>query len=75
MSPRLSSTNLSSLVTIIDDEGGAGRFQFSPTSPTALEGTPKPITIAREGGSAGRVTVIVRTSDGATGVCEAAVKC
>ena len=64
-SPRLSSSDLSALLTIIDDEAGAGLFRIQPTADTILEESGRvSFSIQREGGSQGRVTVMVATVDG-----------
>ena len=64
-SPRLSSSNLIGQVTIVDDEGGAGVFRVSPNVATVEEGDVLLFNVMREGGSAGDVSVLVRTVDGA----------
>lgn len=68
MSPRLSTTeSVSALLTIIDDEAGAGLFRLQPTSDTVQEESGRvSFSILREGGSQGRVRVMVRTVDGNT---------
>ena len=63
-SPRLSSNNLIGQVTIVDDEGGAGVFRVSPNIASVEEGGVVLFTVMREGGSAGDVSVLVRTVDG-----------
>lgn len=66
-SPRLASTGLSALLTIIDDEAGAGLFRIQPTTATVDEESERErvsFTILREGGSQGRVTVMVTTVEG-----------
>ena len=65
-SPRLSTTGtLCALLTIIDDEAGAGLFRLQPTSDTVQEESGRVLfSILREGGSQGRVTVMVYTVDG-----------
>lgn len=62
-SPRLSSVNTTATITIIDDEGGAGQFQLSPTSATTSEGSNLAFDILRLGGTSGRVSVLVQTLD------------
>ena len=65
-SPRLSSTeSLSALLTIIDDEAGAGLFRLQPTTHTVQEESGRvSFSILREGGSQGRVTIMIQTVDG-----------
>ena len=67
-SPRLSTTGtLSTLLTIIDDEAGAGLFRLQPTSDTVEEESGRvSFSILREGGNQGRVTVMVETVEGNT---------
>ena len=67
-SPRLSTTGtLSALLTIIDDEAGAGLFRLQPTSDTVEEESGRvSFSILREGGSQGRVAVMVETVEGNT---------
>ena len=68
-SPRLSTAGtLSALLTIIDDEAGAGLFRLQPTSDTVREEEAEmvPFTISREGGSQGRVAVVIETVEGST---------
>lgn len=59
--PRLSSVNTSTSVTIIDDEGGAGQFQLSPTTATLAEGAAFTFTVIRSGGTSGSVSALVQT--------------
>ena len=64
-SPRLSSSDLSALLTIIDDEAGAGLFRIQPKADTIMEESGRiSFSIQRVGGSQGRVTVMVATIDG-----------
>ena len=67
-SPRLSTTGpLSALLTIIDDEAGAGLFRLDPTSDTVEEGAGRvSFSISREGGNQGSVAVMVQTVEGNT---------
>lgn len=67
-SPRLSTTgDLSALLTIIDDEAGAGLFRLQPTSETVREENGRAsFSILRDGGSQGRVVVMIQTVDGNT---------
>ena len=60
-SPRLSSSNLSALVTILDDEFGAGEFQLSPTTASVVEGSIFPFMVRRSRGSTGQVSVRLST--------------
>ena len=53
------------MLTIIDDEAGAGLFRLLPTSDTVQEERERvSFSILREGGSQGRVTVTVETVEG-----------
>ena len=64
-SPRLSSVNLESIVTIIDDEAGAGQFGFSTPNITAAEGSsPITIVINRIGANVGSVTLQLSVTEG-----------
>ena len=66
-SPRLSSTGATAILTIIDDEGGAGLFRLSPTQDTVEESSQRiSFSVLREGGSQGRVSVLVNTVEGNT---------
>ena len=67
-SPRLSTVvPLSALLTIIDDEAGAGLFRLEPTSDTVEEEDGRfSFSISREGGNQGRVAVVVQTVEGNT---------
>ena len=60
-SPRLSSVNTTAIVTIIDDEGGAGLFQLNPTSASTTEGSTLNFNIVRSRGTSGRTSVVLRT--------------
>ncbi len=60
-SPRLSSSNLIGQVTLVDDEGGAGVFSVNPNIASVVEGGVLSFTVRRDGGSAGAVSVGVRT--------------
>ena len=67
-SPRLTTVGtLSALLTIIDDEGGAGLFHIEPTSDTVDEESGRfSFSVFRVGGNQGRVTVVVQTLEGNT---------
>lgn len=71
-SPRLASTSLSTLITVVDDEGGSGVFQFGASSITTTEqgGSPSTVDVyvTRSGGFAGRVSVVVTSVNGRIGV-------
>lgn len=60
-SPRLSTVNTSTTISIIDDEGGAGQFQLSPLTARAAEGSLLVFHVVRSGGSMGRVAVDLQT--------------
>lgn len=64
-SPRLSSIGTQSIVTIIDDEAGAGEFGFSVANVTVLEsqGTVS-VDITRIGANIGSVTLQLSTTNG-----------
>lgn len=62
-SPRLSSVNTTTRVTIIDDEGGAGQFQLTPTTATLTEGSTFNFNVLRLGGASGSVSVLVQTQE------------
>lgn len=69
ISPRLSSvsTAITAQVSIIDDEGGAGLFQLSPSSPTVVqEGSQFTFSVVRVQGNTGQLSVQLRTE--ATGL-------
>lgn len=60
-SPRLSTLNVTALVTILDDEFGAGQFQISPLTASVDEGSVFSFTVRRSQGSTGGVSVRVST--------------
>jgi len=60
-SPRLSSTNSSAVVIVLDDEGGSGVFQLSPLAINTSEGSLVAMEVLRSGGTSGRVAVQVQT--------------
>lgn len=60
--PRLSTVNTTATITIVDDEGGAGQFQLSPTIITIAEGSSQTFRVVRSGDTRGRVAVVVQTA-------------
>ena len=65
-SPRLSTTNVQSVVTIIDDEAGAGEFGFSTPNVTVDE-EQSPlvgVVITRIGANVGTVSLHLFITDG-----------
>lgn len=62
-SPRLSSVNTTTSITIIDDEGGAGQFQLSPITATLTEGSTFNFNVLRLGEARGSVSVLVQTQE------------
>ena len=62
-SPRLSSVNTTTSITIVDDEGGAGQFRLSTTTATLTEGSSFTFSIERIGGTSGTVSVLVQTQE------------
>lgn len=64
-SPRLSSVNLDAIVTIIDDEAGAGEFGFFTPNITVNEAnTLVQIIITRIGANVGSVTLQLSVTPG-----------
>ena len=65
-SPRLSTSGtLTALLTIIDDEAGAGIFRLAPTEDSVLEESGRvSFSVTREGGSRGRVAVMLEIVEG-----------
>ena len=61
--PRLSSLNMAitAQVSIVDDEGGAGLFQLSPTSAMVQEGNQFTFSVMRVQGNTGRLSVQLQT--------------
>ena len=62
-SPRLSSTNTSAMVLILDDEGGSGVFQLRPLTINTTEGALLAVEVIRSGGTSGRVAVQIQTME------------
>ena len=62
-SPRLStiSTAITAQISIIDDEGGAGLFQLSPTSAVVQEGSQFTFSVVRVQGNTGQLSVQLQT--------------
>lgn len=67
-SPRLSTINITTSVTIVDDEGGAGQFQLTPTALTIAEGSTMTFSVLRSGGASGRVSLLVQTVESGTAI-------
>ena len=60
-SPRLSADNTTAIVSIVDDEGGAGLFQLNPISATASEGSSVSFSVIRSRGTNGQVSIMLQT--------------
>lgn len=63
-SPRLSTVNVESITTIIDDEAGAGEFGFSTTNVTVDEGSTFVAVITRIGANVGSVSLQLFITEG-----------
>ena len=61
--PRLSSLNTAIMaqISIVDDEGGAGLFQLSPTSAVVQEGSQFTFSVVRVRGNTGQLSVQLQT--------------
>ena len=71
--PRLSTVNTATTaqVSIVDDEGGAGLFQLSPTSAVVQEGNQFTFSVVRVQGNTGQLSVQLRTEANGLATAEA----